>query len=118
MTNTLALPRTRFDTELEQRLEDPDEIFEDVWCVATAPFPCPAEGCDFVAQYMTAAHRIIVWPDYDDPWLLISCERAKNLDRNPRVIRYEASFGPALNYYEWEALGMPVHALATDVTPR
>src|SRR6185503_1328982 len=26
------------------------------FCVATDPFPCPAEGCPLVALYMTAAH--------------------------------------------------------------
>lgn len=114
MTHTLALPKTRFDVELEERLVDPDQDFADFWCVATAPFSCPADGCDFVAVYLTAGHRIVVWPDLDDRWLLSHCARAKRLDRNPRVIRYEASFGPAINYYEWVALGTPVHALLSN----
>src|SRR5262249_40858565 len=28
------------------------------FCVRTDPFPCPASGCTFVAEFMTAAHLI------------------------------------------------------------
>jgi len=31
------------------------------WCVRTDPFPCPANGCTFVAEFMTAAHPVLVW---------------------------------------------------------
>ena len=64
-------------------LEDQEtDVDEDLWtddtgadhsgwyCVATNPFPCPAEGCDFVAEHMTAAHLILVWEESDDPNLL------------------------------------------------
>ena len=34
------------------------------FCVSTDPFPCPAPGCLFVAEFMTAAHLVLVWhPD-------------------------------------------------------
>lgn len=109
---------------LELALEDVDFLEEeDIWadddqadhagwfCVATDPFPCPAAGCPFVAEFMTAAHLILVWEVRDDPNLLRHAERAKQVGRNPRVTAYERSFGPSASYYAWEAAGRPVHAV-------
>jgi hypothetical protein len=91
-----------------------DEAGEDHsgWhCVATNPFPCPADGCTFVAQFMTAAHLVLVWERRDDPNLLRHAQRAKEVGRNPRVVEYEPSFGPSASYYAWEAAGRPVHGV-------
>ena len=60
------------------------------FCVATAPFPCPAPGCAFVANYMTATHLILVWEEHVD---------------------YRPEFGPSASYYAWEAAGRPVHGI-------
>jgi hypothetical protein len=81
------------------------------FCVQTNPFPCPAEGCSFVAGYMTAAHLILVWQARDDPNLLRHAARAKEVGRNPRVVVYETAFGPSASYYAWEAAGRPVHGV-------
>jgi hypothetical protein len=81
------------------------------YCVATNPFPCPAAGCTFVAEFMTAAHLILVWERRDDPNLLRHAQRAKEVQRNPRVVPYETSFGPSASYYTWEASGRPVHGV-------
>ena len=81
------------------------------FCVSTDPFPCPAEGCAFVAVFMTAAHLILVWEERDDPNLLRHAGRAKQVGRNPRVVEYEPSFGPSASYYAWEAAGRPVHGV-------
>ncbi len=81
------------------------------FCVSTSPFPCPAPGCTFVAEYMTAAHLILVWEERDDPNLLRHAGRAKQVGRNPRVVEYERSFGPSASYYAWEAAGRPVHGV-------
>ena len=81
------------------------------FCVATDPFPCPAPGCTFVAEFMTAAHPILVWQERDDPNLLRHAQRAKEVGRNPRVVSYEPSFGPNASYYLWEAAGRPVHGV-------
>ena len=81
------------------------------YCVATVPFPCPAAGCDFIAEFMTAAHLILVWQERDDPNLLRHAGRAKEVGRNPRVVTYEPSFGPSASYYAWEAAGRPVHGI-------
>ena len=102
----------------EEQIED-EELWADDdgddhsgwYCVATDPFPCPAEGCDFVAHYMTAAHLILVWQERDDPNLLRHCKRAMEIKRNPRVVSYESSFGPSASYYAWEAAGRPVHGI-------
>ena len=102
-----------------------DELFEDEslwrddaagdhtgwWCVRTDPFPCPADGCSFVAEFMTAAHLVLVWQERDDPNLLWHAQRAKEVGRNPRVVSYEPPFGPSASYYAWEAAGRPVHGV-------
>ena len=81
------------------------------FCVRTDPFPCPAAGCSFVAEYMTAVHLILVRVERDDPNLLWHAQRAKEVGRNPRVVGYEPSFGPSTSYYAWEAAGRPVHGI-------
>ena len=58
------------------------------------PIPLPAAGCTFIAEYMTAAHLVLVWEERDDPNLLWHAQRAKEVGRNPRVVSYESSFGP------------------------
>ena len=81
------------------------------FCVRTNPFPCPARGCTFIAEFMTAAHLILVWQERDDPNLLRHAERAKRVGRNPRITEYETIFGPSASYYAWEAAGGPVHGV-------
>jgi hypothetical protein len=91
-----------------------EDAFEDHsgwFCVSTNPFPCPADGCDYVAEFMTAAHLILVWQVSDDPNLLRHAQRAKEVGRNPKVIGYDHSFGPSASYYAWEAAGRPVHGV-------
>ena len=91
---------------------DEDDSAHAGWhCVATAPFPCPAAGCDFVAEFMTAAHLILVWEERDDPNLLRHAERAKQVGRDPHVVTYQTGFGPSASYYAWEADGRPVHGV-------
>ena len=103
------------DPELEREEElwpgDPGGEHEGWFCVATDPFPCPAAGCTFVANHMTAAHLILVWEQRDDPNLLRHAQRAKEVGRNPRVVVYAAEFGPSVSYYAWEAAGRPVHGI-------
>lgn len=81
------------------------------YCVRTDPFPCPAPGCSFVAEFMTAAHLVLVWEERDDPNLLRHAQRAKEIGRNPRVVTYEPGYGPSASYYAWEAAGRPVHGV-------
>ena len=51
------------DLESDEELwEGEDDGDHGGWfCVRTDPFPCPAEGCTFVADFMTAAHLVLVW---------------------------------------------------------
>jgi hypothetical protein len=84
------------------------------FCVSTDPFPCPAAGCTYVAEFMTAAHLILVWEERDDPNLLRHAQRAKEVGRNPSVAGYQPSFGPSASYYAWEAAGRPVHGIRPE----
>ncbi|MEJ7568085.1 MAG: hypothetical protein WKF41_07455 [Gaiellaceae bacterium] len=98
---------------LEEELwaDDDDADYTGWFCVRTDPFPCPAAGCVFVADFMTAAHLVLVWEERDDPNLLWHAQRAMEVGRNPRVISYERGFGPSASYYAWEAAGRPVHGV-------
>ncbi|MBA2741552.1 MAG: hypothetical protein H0U46_06025 [Actinobacteria bacterium] len=100
------------DEVAEELWRSDDESSHDGWfCVETDPFPCPADGCSFVAIFMTAAHLVLVWEERDDPNLLWHAQRAKDVGRNPRVVSYEVGFGPSASYYAWEAAGRPVHGV-------
>ena len=99
------------DVEAELWTDDSGEDYAGWYCVRTDPWPCPAEGCEFVATHLTAAHLIIVWPEIDDPSLLRHCAAARDIGRNPKVEEYEPSMGPPCSYYRWEAAGNPVHAV-------
>ena len=94
----------------------PSEDHSGWFCVRTDPFPCPAAGCAFVAEFMTAVHLILVWVERDDPNLLWHAQRAKDVGRNPRIVPYERSFGPSASYYAWEASGRPVHGVRRPST--
>ncbi len=118
MSESLEPERGSLVLEDEEALEDEslwtDEGSEDHagwFCVSTDPFPCPAAGCTFVAEFMTAAHLILVWEERDDPNLLRHAQRAKEVKRNPRIVVYRPEFGPSASYYAWEAAGRPVHGV-------
>ncbi|MGD9570351.1 MAG: hypothetical protein AB7V62_00520 [Thermoleophilia bacterium] len=99
------------DQEEELWTDDSGEDYSGWYCVRTDPWPCPAEGCTFVALFLTAAHLVIVWPEMDDPSLLRHAAAARDAGRNPKPAVYEPAFGPACSYYQWEAAGHPVHAV-------
>ena len=97
--------------EEELWTDDAGEDHTGWFCVRTDPFPCPAAGCSFVAEFMTAVHLILVWVERDDPNLLWHAQRAKEVGRNPRVVSYASEYGPSASYYAWEAAGRPVHGV-------
>jgi hypothetical protein len=92
-------------------LDDGDEDYDGWFCVRTDPFPCPADGCSFVAEFMTAAHLILLWQQSDDPNLLRHAARARDVGRNPHVVAYQRDYGPCASYYAWIAAGRPVHGV-------
>jgi hypothetical protein len=114
------LGKATLEEDLLRGLEDEELWREDAddhtgwFCVRTDPFPCPAAGCSFVAEFMTAAHLILVWEEVDDPNLLRHAQRAKDVGRNPRVDQYETGYGPSASYYAWEAAGRPVHGIRAN----
>ena len=92
-------------------VDDGSGDYEGWWCVRTDPFPCPANGCSFVADFMTAAHLILVREQQDDPNLLKHAARALDVGRNPRIVGYQPGYGPSASYYAWIAAGRPVHGV-------
>jgi hypothetical protein len=108
---TVALEQLELAEEEELWSDDSGADHSGWFCVRTDPFPCPAQGCPFVAQFMTAAHLILVWEERDDPNLLRQAQGAKEVGRNPRIVSYEPAFGPSASYYLWEAAGRPVHGI-------
>lgn len=103
-----TVTREKFDQQVEEWLDD-DFDFSGWFCIATDPFPCPASGCDFVANHQTAAHLIVVWPSKDDSKLLNAALRCREAGRNPKVMEYEKSLGPCVSWDLWVHLGRPIH---------
>ena len=97
--------------ETEELWQEEDTDHDGWFCVRTDPFPCPASGSTFVAEFMTAAHLILVWQELDDPNLLRHAARARDVGRNPRVTGYRSAYGPSASYYAWIAAGRPVHGV-------
>ncbi len=95
----------------EELWQDDDQDHDGWFCVRTDPFPCPASGCTFVAEFMTAAHLIRVWQENDDPNLLRHAARARDVGRNPRAAASRSESGPSAPYYAWVAAGRPVHGV-------
>jgi len=91
---------TRGKLDIDEKLDTTtgNDEFDGWFCVKTDPYPCPCGN--FVADYMTCAHMIIVWPEIDDPNLLQMCAVAQKYGRNPKVLQYEESFGSCISYYE------------------
>ena len=110
-TGRVLLDEPELHEDAELWFDDGGSDHAGWYCVGTDPFPCPADGCPFVAEFMTAAHLILVWEERDDPNLLRHAGRAKQVGRNPHVLEYERSFGPSASYYAWEAAGRPVHGV-------
>ncbi len=84
----VAEPTSTFDEDVESRRRDGDADYDGWYCIRTDPFPCPALGCTFIANYQTAAHLIVVWPRIDDPALLATARDARDVGRNPRICEY------------------------------
>ena len=101
---------TRFSRVRRSSGQEDGGDYEGWFCVRTDPFPCPASGCSFVAEFMTAAHLILLWR-LDDINLLRHARRARDVGRNPRVTGYRSEFGPSASYYAWVAAGRPVHGV-------
>jgi hypothetical protein len=110
MTRYEIADRQVFDQAVEEQRDDTRDDYDDGWfCVRTNPWPCPADGCTFVALYMTAAHQIVVFPGEDDRRLFAQARYAREAGRNPKIVRYERSFGPCIPVDVWMTIGRPVH---------
>lgn len=94
MNEILTKGKTEVFTETPTGGEDLSSWF----CVRTNPYSCPCG--QFVADFITCAHVIIVWPSIDDVNLLQMCGVARDADRNPKVEQYKNEFGKCVSYYE------------------
>lgn len=113
--SAIATPRVGTDTST---VTDDGSGFDSGWyCIRTAPWPCPREGCGFVAEFVTGGHVIIVWPRIDDRWLLTVARNCRELNRDPHVVEYEPGFGQAIAFDAWRAAGRPVHGRADRPSP-
>jgi hypothetical protein len=108
---SIVLEETRVESEELWHDDESTDDRDGWWCVRTNPFPCPANGCSYVADFMTAAHLILVWQTQDDPNLLKQAARARDVGRNPRIVGYRPDYGPSASYYAWIAAGRPVHGV-------
>jgi hypothetical protein len=105
-----TVTREKFDQQVEEKVSDDDIDYSGWFCIATDPFECPAAGCSFVANHVTAAHLIVVWPSNDDSKLLNAALRCREAGRNPKVVEYEKSLGPCISWDRWVSIGRPIHA--------
>ena len=82
----------RSPTSVPRRMELWEDSGDDDrgwYCVRTDPFPCPAEGCSFVADFMAImAHLVLVWEERDDlnlPLARAACEGGRKEPSGRRV---------------------------------
>ena len=81
----IVLEHTVVEGEEELWQEDGGD-YDGWFCVRTDPFPCPASGCTFVAEFMTAAHLILVWQELDD--IEPASPRGPGARRRPQPARH------------------------------
>jgi len=104
--------------ELEQalndlELDDPVPEHEKWWAISTDPWPCPA--CGEEMMWVTACHHVVI-AETPVP-LLEHAAIAKQVGRNPRIVKYDEGM-PTITLYQWRALGRPVHGVRRDLTPQ
>ena len=99
-------PGVDYDVEEEIEIDDgSNEDFSGWFCIATDPWPCPfckQNGEIFFVEFATMNHKIIVFPEKDDPKLLSLAQVCQEVGRNPRIVEYEIGFGPCISYYAFE----------------
>jgi len=81
----------------------PEDGFSGWYCIATDPWHCKCG--DFIAHHVTALHYIVVWPEKDHPYMLRVAAACSKHGRNPNIVEYEVAMGPAVSFYEFEAMG-------------
>ena len=110
---SVVFDETLVEEQDEELWHDDDDSTVATAGSACGPTPSRARprGCTYVADFMTAAHLILVWEEQDDPNLLRHAARARDVGRNPRIVGYRADYGPSASYYAWIAAGRPVHGV-------
>lgn len=94
MSDTLT--RGKIETDVTQSTVDED--FSGWWCIKVI-----AEECicgEFVSEYMTVMHLIIVWPTLDDGNLLQLAANMQKQERDPKIVEYKNEYGKCISYYE------------------
>jgi len=104
MINTITRGQIITDTDVETDDGSTDD-FDGWYCIKTDPWPCGI--CGVVVFYATVDHKIIVFPEKDDPKLLqlaswCQGDNPLGINRNPKIVEYEKSMGPCISYYNFE----------------
>ena len=105
LTETFTGNKLTLVPKLDDGSNDGD--FEGWFCIATDPYPCPGKNCSFIARHLTSLHKIIVWPEMDDPEILEMAKILKEMGRNPKIVEYEVSMGECISWYQLEAMRNP-----------
>lgn len=79
---------------------DTDDQFNGYYCIKLDQLnQCKTCGAVLAFMGLPHDHRIVVWEEMDDPSLLGNAARVRNNGGSPRVIQYERSMGPCIEFY-------------------
>lgn len=84
-----------------ERVDDDstDDEYDDWYCIKVRAGRCAGCGQPYSHVIDTAYHRIVVWPEKDDPSLLKVAAEAGRANVNPRVVSYEQALGRCVSWY-------------------
>jgi len=103
-------------TDIETTDRDRSSSGSDWWCIQIDPIKAP-EPCTHTVAFVCGimqtkkpvdpCHLIIVWPERDDEKLLSTAALSQKRGHNPKIVEYQESFGPWINYDNYKLYGGP-----------
>lgn len=118
MSTFAGFPETLIKQHEETEISDErEEDSGDWYCIKTDPYQCPA--CHETVNFFTSLHRVVVFPEKDCDDILLYAkylkgDNAEKKDRNPVIVLYEKSFGPAITMDQYRAQRFPAHYRPED----
>src|SRR6267154_6907238 len=99
MTTATATPASKQRVVPSTSVDGPDSTdFADFYTIELTPIKCCC-GRLMTHSECDDRHVVIVWEEMDDHFLLRYAIELKKLGMNPKVVSYERSFGPCIDYY-------------------